>query len=403
MTLATNVTVITPPATNTYCVGEIVPASGFTSLPANATYGWLHSNTAIGLAATSGTGNVPAFTATNTTSLPDTSVVRVYPALNSCPGDTVHYLIIVQPMIPQPTADTVLTCVNTSATLTATAPGGNYEWYTDTVGGTLLATGNNYTTTPLTADTSFWVQTTISGCISPRTKVYVFVGQGITADAGSDVDICSGETANLVATPNVMGNTYNWSAPSTPTIDTFATQSVTPTDTTTYTVLITDVYGCTGTDSVTVNVKPIPVAIVPTDSAYCVGDTVPSSVYSSTPAGASYTWTNTNTSIGLGANGSGNTPIFLNSNSTANSITAIISVTPTLLGCVGTPVPYTITSNPIPMLATPPSNFYCVGDVVPATNIVGTPAGVTLNITLEPAELTNKFPNISISKYFFPL
>ena len=381
MTLATNVTVITPPATNTYCVGEIVPASGFTSLPANATYGWLHSNTAIGLAATSGTGNVPAFTATNTTSLPDTSVVRVYPALNSCPGDTVHYLIIVQPMIPQPTADTVLTCVNTSATLTATAPGGNYEWYTDTVGGTLLATGNNYTTTPLTADTSFWVQTTISGCISPRTKVYVFVGQGITADAGSDVDICSGETANLVATPNVMGNTYNWSAPSTPTIDTFATQSVTPTDTTTYTVLITDVYGCTGTDSVTVNVKPIPVAIVPTDSAYCVGDTVPSSVYSSTPAGASYTWTNTNTSIGLGANGSGNTPIFLNSNSTANSITAIISVTPTLLGCVGTPVPYTITSNPIPMLATPPSNFYCVGDVVPATNIVGTPAGVTFDWT----------------------
>jgi hypothetical protein len=59
-----------------------------------------------------------------------------------------------------------------------------------------------------------------------------------------------------------------------------------------------------------------------------------------------YNWTNNNPSIGLAASGSGNIPSFTATNSSASVVTATITITPSLNGCTGTPVQYTITVNP---------------------------------------------------------
>ena len=73
---------------------------------------------------------------------------------------------------------------------------------------------------------------------------------------------------------------------------------------------------------------------------------MPASAYTSTPAGATYTWTNSNPSIGLGASGTGNTPAFTGTNPTSGPISGTITVTPTINGCTGPTATYTITINP---------------------------------------------------------
>ncbi|HOY33055.1 MAG TPA: hypothetical protein PKW80_14340, partial [Bacteroidales bacterium] len=56
---------VTVPANISVCNNGTVAATSFTSTPTGGTFTWTNSNTAIGLAA-SGTGNIAAFTATNT-------------------------------------------------------------------------------------------------------------------------------------------------------------------------------------------------------------------------------------------------------------------------------------------------------------------------------------------------
>ncbi|NQZ70704.1 MAG: Ig-like domain-containing protein, partial [Lentisphaeria bacterium] len=54
------------PSSNAYCPGDAVPLGALTSTPVGATFAWTNSNTSIGLGG-AGTGNVPAFSATNAT------------------------------------------------------------------------------------------------------------------------------------------------------------------------------------------------------------------------------------------------------------------------------------------------------------------------------------------------
>ena len=375
------------PGNISYCSGDAVPASAYTSTPAGATFDWLNSNTSIGLAAANGVANTSGFTATNTSLLPDTSIISAWATLNSCPGDTAKYLIIVNPL-PVALARDTLICTNNNTTLTATDPGGVYEWFDAATGGTLLHTGAAYTTPILTASTSYWVQSTINGCTGPRTKVDVTIGNGLIVDAGADVDICEGEIINLSATPTTVTNTFNWSEPGGSAIPNVFNPSVSPSDTTLYKVEITDIFGCIGIDSVTVNVKPTPVVTVPRDSVYCNGEPVPASAYTSSPIGATYTWTNSNPNVGLAtllgssATGNPNTPVFTATNTTTQQITSTISVTPTLLNCVGNPQDYTVTVNPIPTITSFPNDeTYCISDVVPASNVTGTPTSLTFNWT----------------------
>lgn len=78
----------------------------------------------------------------------------------------------------------------------------------------------------------------------------------VTADAGLDITICPGDVITIGSAP-VAGHTYSWT-PTGSIVSGANTSSpqVSPTVTTTYTVVVTDPDGCEGTDQVTVTMKP---------------------------------------------------------------------------------------------------------------------------------------------------
>lgn len=65
---------------------------------------------------------------------------------------------VVEATDPAATGSTIL--INNSTTITAT--GSNIEWYDSSTGGTLLDTGNTYTTPVLTADATYYMQSSIT-------------------------------------------------------------------------------------------------------------------------------------------------------------------------------------------------------------------------------------------------
>ncbi|MFN3918430.1 MAG: gliding motility-associated C-terminal domain-containing protein [Flavobacteriales bacterium] len=132
----------------------------------------------------------------------------------------------------------------------------------------------------------------------------------------------------------------------------------------------------TTTSTVDITYVP-PISVnVPANNSYCSGSAVPASNFTSTPAGASYSWTNSDPSIGLAVSGNGNVPTFTATNTSASSVTSTITVTPTLNGCTGTPFTYDITVSPIPdAIATPMSQTICGGqssNISLSSSVVGT-------------------------------
>lgn len=74
-----------------------------------------------------------------------------------------------------PTVAGTSTCIGSSVTLTASAPGGTYQWYDAPSGGTLLYTGASFSTPALSVNTTYYVHTTVSGCTSLMTTVSVTI------------------------------------------------------------------------------------------------------------------------------------------------------------------------------------------------------------------------------------
>lgn len=137
-----------------------------------------------------------------------------------------------------------------------------------------------------------------------------------------------------------------------------------------------------GYDSITkvnyVTVNANPTATVPADFSVCSEQMIMLNPFSSTPAGASYSWTNSNTGIGIAASGNGNLPMFDAANTSNTSITATITVTPTLNGCTGNSSSFTITVKPKPTVVSVPNDITVCRQVqVTGTSFTSTPAGAT--------------------------
>jgi gliding motility-associated-like protein len=174
--------------------------------------------------------------------------------VGGCTSNPATVTIIVNAIPAAPTAPGDTICSGTSATLTATAPGGTYDWFTASTGGTLLSTGASYTTPLLSADATYYVQSTISGCVGPRTAVTVTVSPSFIVVSSADDSICSGASATLGVVSPTGIYTYSWDAPAATAFSASAAPSVSPASTTTYTVTVIDPAGCTGSDVVTISV-----------------------------------------------------------------------------------------------------------------------------------------------------
>ncbi|MFL5762959.1 MAG: PKD domain-containing protein [Bacteroidia bacterium] len=158
---------MTAPSNATYCNGDAASASSFSSVPAGAIYSWTNSNTAIGLGA-SGTGNVPAFTATNTGTSPISGTITITPSIGSCNGTPVTYTITVNPTPATPTV------TQAGLVLTSSSATGN-QWY---LNGVIIsgATSQTYT---VTTNGNYTVDVTTGGCPSAPSAVVTVINVGI--------------------------------------------------------------------------------------------------------------------------------------------------------------------------------------------------------------------------------
>jgi hypothetical protein len=126
---------------------------------------------------------------------------------------------------------------------------------------------NGISFTPTSTQTYVVTGTNSSGCTGVD-SVLVTVLPDAIIDAGQDQTICSSSSVTLTASG---ASVYTWSGGIQNGI------SFTPTSTQTYIVTGTNSSGCTGIDSVTINVVPTPI-ITALDSVICVGDTTTLSV-----------------------------------------------------------------------------------------------------------------------------
>ncbi|NML36379.1 T9SS type B sorting domain-containing protein [Chitinophaga sp. G-6-1-13] len=133
-----------------------------------------------------------------------------------CPGPRTAIPVTVNPAPATPTiaATSLNVCAGGTVTLSIQNPvaGTTYKWYDAATGGTLLGTGNTYTTNPLNVTTDFYAEASNGTCTSAvRAKVTISVGTAPTPVLESNaLTICTGSTATLRVLSPANNITYNW-------------------------------------------------------------------------------------------------------------------------------------------------------------------------------------------------
>lgn len=187
--------------------------------------------------------------------------------------------VTVSPLVGVSAGNDVAVCSGSSTTLNATG-GTNYSWSPSAgLSNPLIA---NPAATPASTTTYTVTVTNAAGC-SATDDVTIIVNALPAADAGSNTSVCSGASATLAASG---GNAYAWIPAATLSNAAAANPVATPAVTTTYTVNVTDVNGCSNTDSVTVTVNPLPAADAGPNASVCTGG----SVTLNATGGTSYAW-----------------------------------------------------------------------------------------------------------------
>lgn len=328
--------------------GTTICAGQSTTLSATApggSYGWY--NTATGGVAF-GLGN-----SYSTPALNNTQTYYVQTTIAGCSSSRTPVTVTVTPLPAAPTVANASICTGNTATLTATAPGGTYQWYDAALGGNLLTSTSVFTTPALYASTSYYVQTTVAGCTGNRAVVNISVNPAPAAPTVLGTTICAGNSSFLTAT--APGGNYQWydaavggtqvannSSFTTPVLNT----------TTTYYVQTT-VAGCTGNrTAVSVNVTPLPTAPSLQAASVCAGN---SASLSATAPGGTYQWYDAVSGGNLLTTGSSYQTPVLNS-----SVSYYVQTT--VNGCTGARAAVTATVIAIPAPPTATGGNVCTGN-----------------------------------------
>ncbi|MGQ1909646.1 gliding motility-associated C-terminal domain-containing protein, partial [Marinifilum sp. RC60d5] len=175
-------------------------------------------------------------------------------------------------------------CAGGSITLDAGNAGSNYLWSTGETSQTItVSTSGNYNVTITDAN----------GC-SATGDVNVTVHPNPTVDLGADQETCAGTTITLNA--GNAGASYVWNIEeSTPILEVFESGN--------YSVVVTDINGCSATDDVNVTVHPNPIVDLGADQETCAGTTI---TLDAGNAGSSYLWSTGETSQTITVNVSAN-------------------------------------------------------------------------------------------------
>ena len=272
-------------------------------------------------------------------------------------------------------------CAGATVTLAASNAFGatNYTW---TGPNNFTATGQSVTIPGAQVANAglYTVTATGAATCSGSTTVVVNPVPQLNVTSNAPVCVCNPLTlsSGLTATPGLL---VAWTGPAFASLNpnpTIACPQVANSGTYTCTALQA---GCQSQQTLSVLVSPTPSAVVSPGGTYsvCAGATIPTQTITGTPANAVLGWTNTQAGIGIPATGVGTIPSFTAVNNTAASITSVVTVTPTLGTCTGTPSTITITVGPSPTIIEPVSNLYCDGATFAGVDWGATPSSTVVN------------------------
>lgn len=193
------------------------------------------------------------------------------------------------PCTPPPSAtittlpSSLVTCSNNSVIINASGTG-TISWFSSATSTNVLGVGNSFTTALLTATTvtTFTFYAEDKTCMPSliRTPITVTVNPAPTLTITGTNPICLGNSTSLIATG---ASTFTWSTgPISNSI------TISPTTTTTYSVIGTSTAGCQNTTSISVIVNPNPIVTASTSSV-TVCDMSLGCLFSN--GASTYTWT----------------------------------------------------------------------------------------------------------------
>ena len=275
------------------------------------------------------------------TGLLDTTafVLQVTNSNNCTTRDTVIVFVNPKPTITiTPSAPAL--CIGSSVQLVASGAS-TYAW-SPAFG--LSATNIPDPVASPTSTVTYVVTGVDSNSCQNTASVPVTVHQLPTANAGQDQTICEGDSTQLSGSGGVS---YLWSPPQDLNDSTLQNPTASPTDTTVYSLTVTDANGCMDDDIMVLNVAPAPVADAGPDVAICLN----ASTQLGASGGVSYSW---DPPSGL------SDPNIANPMSTpAGTTTYIVTVTDAN-GCEDTD-DVTVTVNPLPTANAGPDVDICIG------------------------------------------
>ena len=404
---------VNQPTNYIFCNGAPTSLITFTGSVSGTIYSWANDNTAIGLPA-SGNGNIPVFTATNSSNAPITATITVTPTntINgvACIGSSKTFTITVNPTPVLTAPSNVIVCNGASTsiiTFVGSISGAVYNWSNNNTAIGLAASGignipaftaTNSSNAPITATiivTASYSNGSVSCAGTPKTFV-ITVNPTPIVTQPINVFFCNAAATSVINfASNVAGTTYSWSndntaiglaASGTNSIATF-TATNTGSSPITANITVTPNYSngsvsCSGTSKTfTITINPTPTINQPLDLVYCNGSNTSAIAFAGTIVGTTYTWTNNNTAIGLAASGTGNIPVFSATNSGNAPITATITVTPVFVNgtatCTGSAKTFTIVINPTPVITQPIAVFVCNGASTSIINFNSSVTGTT--------------------------
>jgi len=269
------------PADITACNGATIPATAFTSPTPGTTYSWTNSNVAIGIV-TSGTGNIPAFTATNSGTAPISASITVTPSYNGCVGTPSTYTITVNPTPIVYTPANITVChgdVVPASLYTSTVAGTTYSWTNSNTAIGLAASGTGNTPSFTANNTgtgaalaNLTVTPSVNNCAGIPVSYTIMVNPVPMITFSPMPEVCITSPAFTLTQASPSGGTYSGTGITGGTFDPAVAGIGTHTITYDYTNPVT---GCSNTNTTQIIISgSLTITVTPTDPFICDGNSV---------------------------------------------------------------------------------------------------------------------------------
>jgi gliding motility-associated-like protein len=207
-----------------------------------------------------------------------------------CISDPALTIVTVNPVPAAAAGSNTSICLNANAIIgAAPVPGNTYNWSSIPAGFTSSLA--NPLVTPLVTTTYTLIETVAaSGCTNSNSVVVtVSLLPAPAAIAGPDRAICF-NTSTQIGASAVAGSTYSWTSFPAGYTSTLPDPVVTPSVTTTYTIVeTTTASGCNNINSVVVTVDPLPAATAGINRSVCLN--TGTQIGGASTAGSTYAWT----------------------------------------------------------------------------------------------------------------